>query len=212
MVDKGNASGTEIVMRYATSYCSVEGCEDRCHGRGYCRVHYKRWQRHGDPLGGGPSPQSRAVRSCSVEDCTAKHYARSYCQVHYARWRAHGDPLVVVTPDKIRHPKRSPAAAWASFLARLDGYGESQCWEWTGATDPNGYGRLAWNDRLWLAHRVSYTQHVGPIPDGISVCHRCDNPPCCNPAHLFLGTHADNVRDMWAKGRGKTPTTRHGAS
>lgn len=82
--------------------------------------------------------------------------------------------------------------------------GES-CWEWQGNRNRLGYGvirvepgRLA---RRVLTHRFSWELHNGPIPSGLFVCHRCDNPPCVNPAHLFLGTMRDNTRDMMAKGR-----------
>lgn len=71
------------------------------------------------------------------------------------------------------------------------------CWLWNGSSLERGYGRF----RGSLAHRVSWVLHNGPIPDGMHVCHRCDVTACVNPAHLFLGTALDNIRDMHAKGR-----------
>src|SRR5690625_3799777 len=65
-----------------------------------------------------------------------------------------------------------------------------------------GYGRMTVASQQVYTHRLMWEHHHGPIPDGMAVCHRCDNPPCCNPDHLFLGTLADNNRDMWTKGRG----------
>ncbi len=73
------------------------------------------------------------------------------------------------------------------------------CWLWVGHVDKKGYGRFAKNS---LAHRYSFQLWNGAIPDGLCVCHFCDNPPCVNPKHLWLGTRADNIRDMWSKGRG----------
>lgn len=74
------------------------------------------------------------------------------------------------------------------------------CWAWTGRLDDKGYARFEYGPHQ-LAHRVSWEIHNGPIPMGLCVLHTCDNPPCCNPAHLFLGTRHDNVRDMDQKGR-----------
>ena len=76
------------------------------------------------------------------------------------------------------------------------------CWIWVGNIHPDfGYGRLFFEGKNLLAHRVSYELHHGTIRGGMFVCHRCDNPPCVNPEHLFLGTQKDNMQDMSRKGR-----------
>lgn len=78
---------------------------------------------------------------------------------------------------------------------------ETACQEWPKARNPKGYGRLLRRGRGYLAHRYAWEQAHGPIPEGLCVLHRCDNPPCVNLDHLFLGTIADNTADMVAKGR-----------
>ena len=79
--------------------------------------------------------------------------------------------------------------------------GPDACWPWTASTCGGGYGQFRLAGRPQLAHRVAYEQLVGPIPNGRHVLHRCDTPLCVNPAHLFLGTHTDNMADMTIKGR-----------
>lgn len=77
----------------------------------------------------------------------------------------------------------------------------SGCWEWQGNREVNGYGRTRYMGRMWLAHRMAWTVLRGPIRKGHLVCHKCDNPPCCNLDHLFTGTHKANTRDAIVKGR-----------
>lgn len=87
-----------------------------------------------------------------------------------------------------------------SFWTRLEKT-EGGCMVWTKSKNADGYGLLSWKSRADKAHRVAYELANGPIPEGMKVLHRCDNPPCCNPAHLFVGTQADNVKDCLSKGR-----------
>ena len=79
------------------------------------------------------------------------------------------------------------------------------CWLWTAHTADFGYGRMHIVGGPARTHRISWELHNGPIPAGMLVLHHCDNPPCVNPAHLFLGTAGDNMRDMVAKGRNWNP-------
>lgn len=87
------------------------------------------------------------------------------------------------------------------FWSKVDPSGD--CWEWTAHRKPGGYGQFTvTKGQFHTAHAVSYALTHGPIPPGMVICHRCDNPPCVNPDHLFMGTQVDNALDMFAKGRG----------
>ena len=85
---------------------------------------------------------------------------------------------------------------WSKVLKRPGG-----CWEWTAARTHNGYGRFTLDRTSLRAHRVSYWLSNGPIPDGLLICHHCDNPGCVRPEHLFAATQKQNVRDAITKGR-----------
>jgi hypothetical protein len=125
--------------------------------------------------------------------------------VRISSYSPHGNPRVgdgqSVRLDVAREYHRgSPAER---FWARVDqGPRPDDCWGWRGSRDRKGYARLGVTGRkVVLAHRFSWCIHQGPIPDGMCVLHSCDNPPCTNPQHLFLGTRVDNNEDMRSKGR-----------
>ena len=86
---------------------------------------------------------------------------------------------------------------WNNVNVRGDTW---ECWEWTAGQNSDGYGNFNFPNKTKSAHRVAWILTYGPIPMGICVLHSCDNPSCCNPEHLFLGTNQDNMNDLAEKG------------
>ncbi len=98
------------------------------------------------------------------------------------------------------YPPRVQGTPEERFWSKVDKQSEEACWEWLGFRDSAGYGRVRRNVENF-AHRCAWHYTNGPIPKGLKVLHRCDNRPCCNPAHHWLGTQLDNMRDCRDKGR-----------
>lgn len=136
------------------------------------------------------------MRKCAVESCRGRqYYARGFCKLHYSRWWMYGDPLVYKFKTIVQ-----------KFWENVEKKKNHECWVWKAGKN-NGYGQISGNYkgkyRSALAHRFSYELHYGPIPKGLLVRHKCDNPACVNPRHLIVGTHADNTRDTVERGRAR---------
>lgn len=130
---------------------------------------------------------------CTVDDCPnpPRYKQGGFCNTHLLRHRR-GKPLTGLNTK----------SDWGDkFLAFCAEGSPDECWEWTGSRRRHGYGAMNIARVAWTAHRLSYALHYGDLPAGAFICHRCDNPPCVNPAHLYAGTPADNVRDIDARDR-----------
>ncbi len=110
-------------------------------------------------------------------------------------------PISVRPTFLLRKPKNLPSCYLAEVIAGKTIVRDSSCWDWTGWCHPQGYGNFKINGKTYRVHRLVYELCVARVPNGKLILHSCDNPPCCNPTHLFLGDEKDNIIDCLKKGR-----------
>ena len=147
-------------------------------------------------------PQNdNTIRVCLFDGCGRPHYAHDLCIGHNMQ-RRKGRPI---------RPLMADVPVSERFWAKVNKNGptmpgmDSACWVWTAGCNTCGYGQFRKDGRNVMAHRLAYETDVDSIPDGLCICHRCDNPSCVNPAHLFAGTKAENAHDRDRKGRQVSP-------
>jgi hypothetical protein len=128
--------------------------------------------------------------TCSIDGCDTPARTRGWCNAHHIRFLRHGDPLA---PRLDGRNQTVEQRFWGKVARR----GPDECWMWTGLPKATGYGYLTVDRRHIPAHRLSWSINNGrDIPDGLWVLHSCDTPMCVNPAHLRLGDHQENMRDV----------------
>lgn len=184
----------EFDMGYGT--CSIDGCAKPHYARGWCRTHYSRWQRNGDPLLLRRTPQGSV---CSVGNCQDEPHSKGMCSSHYKRRMRHGDPTA----------GRLSGSLETLFWAKVDKHGPvhsrlgTRCWIWT-ASKSFGYGQF----QAKRAHRLSYQLLKGSIPDDLPLDHLCHNRECVNPDHLRPATYKENNENRGVLNKNNTSGVR----
>lgn len=130
---------------------------------------------------------------CTADDCAKNARARQLCHTHYMQWRR----------GKRSAPDVKKKPAIDRLLEKISKGEPDECWPWNAGVGSWGYGGFWINGTTIHASRAAYILLVGPVPDDKVVCHSCDNPICCNPSHLWVGTQQDNLEDCRRKGRAR---------
>ena len=149
------------------------------------------------------------MKTCSISGCTNKYRSIGLCGTHWKLNKKYGTPTPFCWCGEPADTRTSRGASklcqshtlTSRYWEYVDIKGEHECWEWIGSKTSAGYGLIYWQDELKYAHRLSLEFDDRPVPAKWHACHTCDNPPCVNPNHLFIGTPHDNVKDKVAKKR-----------
>lgn len=164
-------------------------------------MHYNRVRVNGDP---GPIGRilEPANQICSEDECEKKAKSKGLCNQHHYRKReearAYADPSRR-TPSWFTMDQKLRRIGWEEVSVRPE---LGPCWEWAGARDDKGYGRVPDKDRqMRFTHRIAHREWKGELDPDLGVLHHCDNPPCINPGHLYMGTQQNNVDDCVRRGR-----------
>lgn len=190
--------------------CIAEGCNRPVENRktGLCSLHMSRFKKTGSWLAedmkkAPPGALSKMI--CKVQGCTNNVVSTKHgmCNKHHLRFKKHG-----TTSDKVLINLRSLSVRDRLFRCMKINE-DTGCWEWQKGLFSTGYGQMSVKGRNRGAHVVAYEIFNGEIPEGMLVCHKCDNPICINPEHLFLGTNKDNMEDMVNKGRSAVANNGH---
>lgn len=196
---------SEDKIRVRERYEAGETCTDIAPDYGVSRHTVSNWLRSmgvemrppAERGGRRPGPRPGPPRRCAVTGCAREYRGRGLCEMHLSRKERTG---VVGPVDAYEH-----ATMEERHAALVSQAGPNECWPWLARKNNNGYGVFGvkvgerWQNRY--AHRVAYEIRFGQLPAGVVLRHSCDNPPCCNPAHLVPGTQADNMQDMVRRGR-----------
>lgn len=169
--------------------CSIPDCGKVVACRGWCSGHYQRWQVHGDPLLGKPTPHAKYLGPCTVSGCGKKVIARGWCLSHYSRWINNGDPL----GGRIPHgeTQRFYEVSVRSFVGQ-------DCLIWPYGRSVSGYGLAVVDGKGRYVHRLACAHINGPPPTPKhQAAHSCGNGHlgCCNPRHLRWATTKENSKD-----------------